>query len=217
MSRGLREAMGNILGNLMSGVSIFSVAGNTGNRAIEAETLESISWTGRLKLNGTCVTGATTVRGHITADTTQFRGSTKINGRCALSSCIFTNKTLITGDATVNKSTFNESTKFDGKVDAKDSQFKKQLTVCLSKGYLSSCHLNEGVVVEKNNNRNEQQTLVLANTVIEGNIVFVGGRGVIEADSSSQINGEIIGLDSASASAAGNPGEGGSASSTPRM
>jgi hypothetical protein len=79
-----------------------------------------------------------------------------------------------------------------GTLDANNSEFEK-ITITTSHMHLENSK-TQNIVIKKNSNANEKQKLVLSgSTIIDGNIVFESGQGIIEKSSTVKINGSITG------------------------
>jgi hypothetical protein len=178
--------------------------GNTGMSAVEVKNLNH---SGKLLVKKIKVTDSTLVNGALEAVDSNFNKDTVVNGNIDAKSSSFNEltinggvkfkdvstagKAVINGKVDLDHSKFDDTLNVNGHISAKDSNFAKMVTLRSSEAQFENCHL-DNVTVQKSTS-DPVQTIKLKNTKVSGSITFESGKGIVEQDSSSTIDGKVTG------------------------
>lgn len=134
--------------------------------------LDQLDVAGKATLNGTTVVGNTHIAGVLAA--------TNVN----------LNSLNVAGKATLIMSKVNDATKINGLLVSCSTKFNRKITISSDKTHFDHSETNE---IEINPGNDAQVVYLGNNTVVKGNISFSSGHGLVVIDSSSKINGRVIG------------------------
>ena len=115
-----------------------------------------------------------------------------VNGSLKADGVIFEKGLTANGTSTVNNTVFNDWAEFNGALSATNSTSHNVITILNQTSNFKNCQFKT-IYVKKNPYIRSEQSIRLSNTIISGDITFESGAGIVYLDSSSQINGAIIG------------------------
>ncbi len=140
-----------------------------------SETLDSVEGMGLVKLNGTSVLNTVQVLGSLIANNAQI-GSLEVSGEANLTGTAVRNGGHVTGSLQMVRSSCEQT-----------------LVILTQKAVFTDSRL-EGITVQKDTACKGKQTLELRKgTVINGPIVFEGGKGEVVVFPGCQILGTVTG------------------------
>ncbi len=149
-------------------------AQTTGVKTYEGQTLDSISHQGPLKVINCTVQNETTVYGTFDALNSTFR-TLEISGKAYIKNCTFTGQVLI-----------------QGFLEADSSTFQKPMELQTHRLVLRNS-TTQDIQMDDSGDYNRFGTVELYNTVVNGNITFNSGSGIVNLNGSSKITGTISG------------------------
>ncbi len=178
--------------------------GNTGMTAVEVKNLHH---SGKLLVKKIKVTDSTLVNGFLEAVDSNFNKDTIVNGNIDAKSSSFNDltinggvkfkdvstagKAVINGKVELDHSKFDNTLNVNGHLSAKDSNFAKMVTMKSTDAEFENCNLQD-ITVQKSST-DPVQTIKLKGTKVSGNITFESGKGVVEQDATSTIEGKVKG------------------------
>lgn len=138
--------------------------------------------TKRIKINGEAVLGS----GTVAKDLLLVNGSLKADG------VIFEKGLTANGTSTVSNTVFNDWAEFNGALSVTNSSAYNVITILNQTSNFKNCQLKT-IYVKKNPYIRSEQSIRLSNTIISRDVTFESGTGIVYLDSSSEINGTVIG------------------------
>jgi len=141
-----------------------------GNTVLGKVSLQCQNITGTATLTDTAITGILTVSGDLNATRASIAG---LN---------------VVGNVSLNSTIVSGSTSIIGKLDASTSKFTDIELEGSSATFSKSTIKN--ILIKSS--RNETPQIVLNNTVVDGNITFTSGKGIVQ-NNNSKITGKVIG------------------------
>ncbi|MBM18088.1 MAG: hypothetical protein CL947_03430 [Epsilonproteobacteria bacterium] len=115
----------------------------------------------------------------------------QVNGSLQASDCIF-KKVQVNGSFELEDSNVSELVQVNGLAEFQDCQLHK-VELASAEVTFDDCQIYTIHIKKINNSSNDSQTVVLDDTVIQGNVTFESGTGKIVLEGSSKIVGKIIG------------------------
>jgi len=103
----------------------------------------------------------------------------------------FLNSLQVTGTTNISHTTINTGV-FVGLLVAKNCIFNDNMRVTSNEVNMKTCSLKD-VVVSDQNPSVDQLVLLSGDTVVEGNINFISGRGKVILEDNAVVNGQVIG------------------------
>ncbi len=143
-----------------------------GNCQYGQQTVDNVTCFGPADLEGTTVTGTVKVFGPLTMNSATV------------------NDVTVMGEMTVNSSTIKGSTSVFGPIFSTNSNFSKDVFSATNYMELISSKIS-GNIIEKSSSEAAVLKMTSKST-ITGNVDFSDRVGVVELDSSSQVNGSVI-------------------------
>jgi len=165
-----------LLGDLMFqlAVSLLLLSQTAGIKTYEGQTLDSISHQGPLKVINCTVQNETNVAGTFDAINSTFR-TLELQGRANIKNCSFTGQVLV-----------------EGFLEAEGSTFQKSMDLQTHRLVLRNS-TTQDIQIEDGGDPNQFGTAELYNTIVNGNLTFNSGNGIVNLNGTSKITGTLSG------------------------
>lgn len=174
---------------ILNSYSVYADITTQGFQEIRSQQLESITHSGKLKLEKVTISGSTTVNGSLKAKESTLNDLT-IMGSAELDNIVVNGVSQVHGKISIEDSVFKKPLLVKGQIKAEDSVFEQTITLQSNHSKFENCQLSD-LVLETNNDQKEQH-LFLEETQVKGNVT-IKGRGVVHMDKKSKIDGQITG------------------------
>lgn len=163
-----------------------------GSARYEKQNLTDVEVYGSASFDGSTVTGKATIYGSLNARDAKFK-ALEVNGSCKAKDSHI-HDAEVNGSANFEKVTADGKIEINGSLTAKNSTFKGPLSIAARKATLEkSTAKSIEMGVSDNLDEKKGEILVLKDSIIEGNVKFLGGHGKVIALRGSKVKGKVEG------------------------
>jgi hypothetical protein len=150
--------------------------------------VDDLNVDGSTSLNGTTVTNTVTANGSLRANHSILNKVTA-NGSAQIRNSEIKGHLCCSGSADIYKSKVNTAT-ISGSLFAVTTIFAEQLSLATDKTILQSSQTKDVIIQVVNNH---EELYLQNNTIVEGNITFLSGKGLVFKSDNSKIIGKVRG------------------------
>lgn len=170
-----------------------------GAKTLQNTKLRNFVGYGDIALYDSAVSGTATIYGDMQTNNVKIN-DTIIYGSAQLHDTDVKNKLSIYGEAFLSNSKINGSSTIFGTIASDNTIFKGDINATTSKFTLLNSQTKginiqqlNTVIGSKNANKNPQTIRIIGNSIINGDIVFEQGGGIVELGKHAKVNGKIKG------------------------